>query len=78
VVENVKELAPETQAHPLGEPKLALHGKIGLKRSEAAQHIASEVTLLSSVCWCESAAVENLSSPSSPIAERRKKVSGSG
>jgi hypothetical protein len=47
MVEDVEELAPETKLHPLLEAKLPLKRDIGLCGSETAQHIASEVPLLS-------------------------------
>jgi hypothetical protein len=47
MVEDVEELAPETKLHLLLEVKLPLKRDIGLCGSETAQHIASEVPLMS-------------------------------
>jgi hypothetical protein len=47
MIEDVEELASEVQAHFLGYVKLTLQSDVGLPRAEAAQHIASEITLLS-------------------------------
>src|SRR5208337_1373365 len=60
VVEDVEELRPETEAYFLRDTKLPLKGEIELKRSEAAQDIASEIALLPGGRRAESCQVENL------------------
>ena len=60
VVEDIEELGAEAKPQPLGEPELALQGHIGLPGSETAQHIASEIALLSSGRRSERCFIENL------------------
>src|SRR5713226_2747423 len=45
VVEDIEELGPETESHLLSEAKLPLQRKIGLRSSEPAEDIASEIAL---------------------------------
>jgi hypothetical protein len=60
VVENVEELASESEPHLLGEVKMPLQRKIHLRGSETSQHIAPEIALLSHGGYGESCFVENL------------------
>ena len=60
MVEDVEEFASEAKLHPLLEVKLPLKRDIGLCGSEIAQHIASEVTLLTGERWRESRRIERL------------------
>jgi hypothetical protein len=46
IVEEVEELAPETQAHLFCRAKLPLQCKISLPGPEAPQHVASQIALL--------------------------------
>ena len=60
MVEDVEEFASEAKLYPLLEVKLPLKRDIGLCGSETAQHIASEVPLLSGGWLSESSAIEYL------------------
>src|SRR5260370_25317838 len=60
MVEDVEELGPKPQVQLFCEPKLPLERHICLRGSEAAQHIAPEITLLARRCRSKRLFVENL------------------
>src|SRR5215469_6071296 len=60
VVKNIEKLSPEPQVQLLSEPKLSLERHVRLRCSESAQHVASEITLLSARGWSKCRRVENL------------------
>lgn len=60
VVEDVEELASETEPHLPGEVKLPLQRKIHLGCSETARHIARETSLLTAGRWGKRCLIENL------------------
>ena len=60
MVEDVEELGPETKPQSLGEMKLPLQRKIHLRRSETAQDIAPEISLLPFGWWSKSSFVEDI------------------
>jgi hypothetical protein len=58
VVEEVEELAPESEPHIVDQVKFPLKCDIRLPRSETPQHIAPEVALLAGVRRCERSWIE--------------------
>jgi len=60
MVEDVEELASETEPDLLGDVKLPLQCKIHLRCSETAQHIVPEIALLSAGRWRESGMLKTL------------------
>jgi len=60
VIEDVEELATETESDFLGEVKLPLEGDVGLRGSEAAEHVAPEISLLAGGRRSEGRAIQNL------------------
>jgi hypothetical protein len=60
VVEQVEKLGSETKSRLLGQMKLTLQGKIRLRSSETAKHVASEIALLSCGRCSKSCFIENL------------------
>jgi len=46
MIEEIEELAEEAEPHLLAELKLTLKDNIGLRSSEAAEHIAPKIALL--------------------------------
>lgn len=45
MIKDVEEFGTETKIESLGEMKLALEGKIDLRRAEATKHVAPKITL---------------------------------